>query len=253
MQTLVNPLAMETPIDDSCSLFGLRLPPRFFDDSCVSDLKNHFAGLCGFCGRHILLRHGESEANIRGVACERLDEDIDRCGLTERGRTQVYKGAQNLCLSLAEEQNVIIVTSPLLRARQSAEIVSSVFSSRGIGIRQEMIISDGISERFYGDMNGFPYAAFRELVACQDRRAPFRGLGGAESALELVDRVTRTIVSLDKHLASAYPSPPTIIYCTHLMVIKAASASFKGLSLQDLHNITGVENGEAVELQIHQK
>ena len=67
--------------------------------------------------RLILVRHGESEANARGIIQGRLD-----FGLSELGRIQ----AQRVAERLQQEKIARLVTSPLLRAAQTADVIGVV-------------------------------------------------------------------------------------------------------------------------------
>ena len=64
----------------------------------------------------ILIRHGESESNIRGL----ISEDIEGFPLTETGRKQAARTAQELIKIKAQR----ILSSPVLRARETASIIS---------------------------------------------------------------------------------------------------------------------------------
>ena len=66
--------------------------------------------------RLILIRHGESEANARGIIQGRLD-----FGLSELGRLQ----AQRVAERLGNENIARLVTSPLLRAAQTADVIGA--------------------------------------------------------------------------------------------------------------------------------
>jgi len=66
--------------------------------------------------RLILVRHGESEANARGIIQGRLD-----FGLSELGRLQAERVAERL----QGEDVLRIVTSPLIRAAQTAETIGA--------------------------------------------------------------------------------------------------------------------------------
>ena len=72
--------------------------------------------------RLYFVRHGESEANTLGVISNRGS----RHGLTERGRRQVAELASRLRGAGATR----IFTSPLLRAMQTAEILSETLGLR---------------------------------------------------------------------------------------------------------------------------
>ncbi|KAA8923536.1 2,3-diphosphoglycerate-dependent phosphoglycerate mutase [Thermoplasma sp.] len=67
--------------------------------------------------RAILVRHGESETNVYGI----ISSDEDRYPLTENGIVQVQRTAAQL----AELDFDGIVSSPILRAYQSAKIIAS--------------------------------------------------------------------------------------------------------------------------------
>lgn len=66
--------------------------------------------------RIILVRHGESEGNERGLFRGRTDFP-----LTERGRTQ----ARELAQALTGKDIRAVYTSPLIRARETAELIAS--------------------------------------------------------------------------------------------------------------------------------
>ena len=65
------------------------------------------------------VRHGESEANVQHVISNRAST----FALTERGREQ----AQNLAGQLSDIPFTAIFSSPILRARETAEILSRSF------------------------------------------------------------------------------------------------------------------------------
>jgi len=90
------------------------------------------------------VRHGESEANAKRLFAGRWDVP-----LTETGRSQANqagKEAKSLDIDL-------IVSSPLKRASQTAEIIASE-----IGYPKDKIVySDLFMERDYGSMQGQPW------------------------------------------------------------------------------------------------
>ena len=80
-----------------------------------------------------VMRHGESEKNILGL----YDKELEKYPLTEKGREQVQTSVQGL-----KESGIdMIISSPVLRARETAEIVG-----KGLGldmeIRQELMEVD---------------------------------------------------------------------------------------------------------------
>ncbi len=65
----------------------------------------------------ILVRHGQSEANAAGLLLGRLDSP-----LTELGRRQAKVLGE--VLALRDPTPVQLVTSPLLRARETADAIA---------------------------------------------------------------------------------------------------------------------------------
>ena len=71
-------------------------------------------------GRIILVRHGETEANLRQCFA-----DSDETPLTDAGRLQSRELAFRLAREFCPE---VLVSSHFLRARQTCEIISRVSS-----------------------------------------------------------------------------------------------------------------------------
>ena len=93
-------------------------------------------------GSVMLMRHGETDWNREGRVMGR-----NPIALNERGRAQVAAAA-----SFAQTiKPDLIVTSPLVRARQSAEIMSAGLG--GVAIVEEA----GIAEVLYGRWEGMVY------------------------------------------------------------------------------------------------
>lgn len=67
-----------------------------------------------------LARHGQSEANVSGIFANR----VDGYPLTEKGRQQSEELAVRLGVELAGRPVASLRTSPILRARQTAEILA---------------------------------------------------------------------------------------------------------------------------------
>lgn len=91
------------------------------------------------------IRHGESEGNNKRLFTGRWDVP-----LTELGQAQARLAGQN-AKSLGID---LIVTSPLIRAQETAQIIA-----REIDLPPEKIISsDLFMERDYGDLQQKPYS-----------------------------------------------------------------------------------------------
>lgn len=109
------------------------------------------------------IRHGESEANARHVFAGQKDNS----GLTEKGREQARqegKKIRALGLEFAE-----IVSSPLIRARDTAEIVAQT-----IGYGKEIVIDERINEYDMGTLTGTPTfeISSKLLIAAENAEDP---------------------------------------------------------------------------------
>jgi probable phosphoglycerate mutase len=142
----------------------------------------------------ILVRHGETEANVRGCFA-----DSDDIPLTEAGRLQSRELALRLTREFLPE---VLVSSTFLRARQTSEIIADV-----LGIPTEAI--PGIQERNFGALKGHPY----DRLGLRDPQ--WRPEGG-----ESLEDVRRRAVPAIEFLRDRYPEQQ-IVVVTHGAVIQA--------------------------------
>lgn len=87
-----------------------------------------------------LVRHGESEANVLGAF------PYSDTPLTEKGRQEAKSSAERLARKLGSHACQLL-TSPFLRARQTAEEFE-------VALRTTAISVEGIRERTYGNLEG---------------------------------------------------------------------------------------------------
>jgi broad specificity phosphatase PhoE len=108
--------------------------------------------------RLILIRHGQSEGNAKGVLQGRLD-----FGLSELGRIQARATAERLATGRFDR----LVTSPLRRAYETAEALAA---AAGLPIEPE----PGLMEYDLGEVSGLSGAEMRarypEIAAAYARR-----------------------------------------------------------------------------------
>jgi broad specificity phosphatase PhoE len=164
-------------------------------------------------GRVILVRHGETEANLR-----RCFADSDDIPLTDAGRLQAHE----LALRLAREfRPEVLVSSTFLRARQTSEIIGRV-----LGLEMETI--QGIQERDFGCLKGQPYKRLGESMSRDGLDDPasrvrtWRPAGG-----ESLEDVRRRSIQAIEVLCDRYPGREIIIV-SHGAVIQAVCAHITG-------------------------
>jgi uncharacterized phosphatase len=136
----------------------------------------------------VLVRHGETEANIR-----RCFADSDDTPLTDAGRLQSRELAFRLSREFCPE---VLVSSHFLRARETCEIIGRV-----LGLPTEAI--PGIHERDFGSLKGQPYERLDGAPDC-----------------ESLDDVRRRAMQAIEALRVRYPRREIVIV-THGAVIQA--------------------------------
>jgi probable phosphoglycerate mutase len=156
----------------------------------------------------ILVRHGESETNIRGL----ISEDIEGFPLTENGIKQARKTADELMKSNARK----IFSSPVLRARETASIISSA-----MGV--EVTIDNHIRESGLG-----PYNNKHFKLIPGGRRENF--------GFEPYDEIKKRMIT------SLHANSGINIFVSHELPIKAAISEILDL---DEEESKGVKLGNA--------
>jgi broad specificity phosphatase PhoE len=151
----------------------------------------------------LLVRHGETDDN----AADRFQGRIDT-PLNDRGREQ----SRALADELAGEGLLALYTSPLARARETAEIIGERLGLQPVLDPRLMEADAGTwSGRLYSEIVADDAAAF---VAWRARRPGFRFPGGGESVEEQAARVAAALRDV-----GAGPLPALVV--THGGTIRA--------------------------------
>ncbi|MCW2736690.1 histidine phosphatase family protein [Nocardioides sp.] len=141
--------------------------------------------------RVICLRHAEAEINVQ----RRFSSEIPGTPLTDLGREQ----AAATGLALVAEGVAHVYSSPLLRARQTAEIV-------GAAVNREVTVLDGLREVGLGAREGTPgtnteffqHPAFQAWIRGDDLAPSFEG---GETGTDVVSRMRESLDAIaDEHL-----------------------------------------------------
>ncbi|MCG8452407.1 MAG: histidine phosphatase family protein [Spirochaetales bacterium] len=94
--------------------------------------------------RYWLMRHGRSQANIAGKIISSLEEGRAQWGLAP----QAMEGIQSSVESHSFSSNLVIVSSPFLRARETAETVCALVGGGGVAL------DENLRERWFGTLDG---------------------------------------------------------------------------------------------------
>jgi broad specificity phosphatase PhoE len=145
----------------------------------------------------LIVRHGETIANRRGLLLGRSDPSLTALGTVQ---------ARQLALSLPEPDRV--VSSPLARACETAAMFG-----RPVEVDERWIELD------YGELDGRPPGSVPDDVWVRWRTDPSFTPSGSEPLRALAGRVSGACADL-----SAAAVDSTIVVVTHVSPIKAALA-----------------------------
>ena len=152
----------------------------------------------------ILVRHGQTEANARGLMCGRSDHP-----LTESGRRQAE------CLAVGLPRPSRLISSPLDRARHTAEVIGR---AAGLGPGDVEIDARWI-EMDYGDLDGHPQGVLDRAAWTAWRDDPHHVPAGGESVADVGRRIRAACEEL-----AAQAARSDVVVVSHVSPIKAAIA-----------------------------
>ncbi len=178
----------------------------------------------------LLVRHGESEANVRKFAAKAQGLEPSWTGvlrdqdspLTELGNRQAYSLGCELGLRYPIPSNFprdtylqYIVTSPYTRAKQTAMQIT-----QGLRYVPQIVVDERLREIDFGAMDGIDRKRFRELYPHEaDRRERdgkyyYRPPGG-ENRPDVRDRIRLFLDTLNRD----YVGTKTLVVCHSVIVL----------------------------------
>lgn len=138
-----------------------------------------------------LLRHGESEGNSLGVLQGQMDYPLSAAGIEQAQKLAAFWKAAGIAFDL-------IISSPLLRASRTAEIIAA---SLNVPIEYDA----AWKERNFGQLQGASLEEISQRVPPVDYFHPYDPIGGhGESQLELYVRASQAIQNILRLPPGAY-------------------------------------------------
>lgn len=159
--------------------------------------------------RLILIRHGESDHVIRNV----IAGQVSCRGLSERGFKQAELLAQRFAVTHEVSDCQVLLCSPVLRARQTAEVLAKTLP---VGLIEQ---DCDLCELHPGEADGLSWETYRATYGAFDLlTSPTRAFApGAESWEEFVEWVRATLERLATRFAGQ-----TVVAVTHAGFIVAS-------------------------------
>lgn len=184
-------------------------------------------------GRVLVLRHGESTANVEGVIVSAPGpRALVEVGLTPRGREQAREAAR-----AAREQGLgpgtVVVTSDFARARQTAEEFAA-----GLGADAPRV-DERLRERGFGAHEEGPATAY-DAVWAQDR-ARTAPADGVEPVGTVAARVREALLAADGLVRT---TGADVVLVAHGDVLQIALALASGRDPHDHRDVPHLGNAE---------
>lgn len=177
-------------------------------------------------------RHGETDWNKRGILQGWFDVPVN-----ELGRRQ----ASALAASFTDAGFTALWTSPLVRARETADIVAAALRL------PPPCCHDGLKERHFGAIQGIPKDELAELnpVLLEQilRRNPAANFVGGESMDEFADRVLAAFAEI----GARHPRDRVLVI-THGWVMDVVTRHIGGLARNAILAMKR-KNGESVWIE----
>ncbi|MBP9718523.1 class I tRNA ligase family protein [Candidatus Gracilibacteria bacterium] len=161
------------------------------------------------------LRHGEAENNVNKI----LNSDVAvPIHLTEKGKKEVIDAAKKL----KKAELSVIVCSPFMRTRETAELIA-----KELGVTAEIVVDERLSEHNMGSFTGVEVDQYLEQFDDTQERY-WKHVGGSESFHDMEKRVHQAVNdAIKKHPGKE------ILFVTHGDVVRAIARYAKGLTIDE--------------------
>ncbi|OZU89426.1 histidine phosphatase family protein [Virgibacillus indicus] len=145
-----------------------------------------------------LIRHGETDWNAAGRLQGKTDIPLNSKGV---------KQAEACSTFLTSSHYDVLITSPLKRARQTAEIINQL-------LHLPLLVMDDFAERYFGDAEGMTYD--ERSFAFPDKNYP-----NQEGKEDFSNRIMTGL----QHINQSYPDQKVLLVA-HGAVIKSVLKAF---------------------------
>lgn len=194
---------------------------------------NYLSGLDSLSNRYFVLRHGESQANKVGIITCRRESGLQNYGLTPRGTEEIINTTGAL-RRFVPGQDVVIITSPFLRAVESARIAAGLLNSP---VKED----ERLSERDFGELELKSAENYIDVWA-EDLTNPLHRKWQVESPVAVLQRAT----SLVRDIEAAHSSQ-NFLFVTHGDVAMILGCGFLNISPAFHRQLDVMETAEVRE------
>lgn len=181
------------------------------------------------------MRHGQSEANVRGIIVSDPTVGIDDFGLTAEGKRQIESSVLRCRDSEHDviDRHCIILSSDFARAAQSAEIAHHLLSCD-----TPLRFHRALRERHFGDLD-MQSADHYEAVWRHDAADPDHTNWQVESVTHVAQRTQRLIAALESDYVDRI-----VLLVAHGDVLQILQTHLMDMPLTAHRRLDHLHNGE---------
>lgn len=202
--------------------------------------------------RIILLRHGQSEANVdHSILATKPDHLVE---LTEVGRTQAFAAGERIRRLLpsgsASNRSLSVVVSPFERAQQTLRCVLAAVGGDAVSA---LHVDPRVREQEFGNLQGEKDMKMHAHLAATVGRFYYRRPDG-ESSADVFDRADEfwihTFTRATRHrferrrISTAAPPPHTQLIVTHGLTMRVLLMSYFQWSVDTFEAVYNPGNGD---------
>ena len=197
---------------------------------------------------YYVLRHGQSKANVAKVIASSPAIATRKYGLSDTGKEQAALAGDAVVQAFQSNQatkSVLLLSSDLLRAKETAEIVQQKLQGAGIplydttnmdnGTNYEgLVLETRLRERWFGEWDGTSDENYPNVWK-DDAVDPNHTLQNVESVNRVVQRTTECIVEWDNRVQDCF-----VICVAHgdvLQILQTAFAKMDGAQHRSLEHL----------------
>jgi len=164
-----------------------------------------------------LLRHGESEGNLSGLLQGQIDYPLTAAGMEQASALALYWKS-------AEKMFDVIISSPLQRASQTAEIIANI-------LKVPIEFDPAWKERNFGHLQGANLQEIDQRTPPVDFFHPYEPIGSdGESQLDLYVRASQALQRIIRYPAGSY------LVVSHGGILNKALYVIMGITPQGHYN-----------------
>jgi len=192
--------------------------------------------------RIIIVRHGESEANVDPTLCSRMADHY--VALTEKGHAQAIAAGEKI-KSIVGKESVYVYMSPYRRSKETWKDIRTALSPLQIITERE---DPRLREQEFGnlaDLNKIQ-SQFEE----RDRLGHFfYRFSCGESGADVYDRVSLFLDTLFREMDNGHHDPTqNIIIVSHGLFMRLFLMRYFRWTVEELEKVKDFENCELVQL-----